>query len=133
MKMSKNKTLSERFIEGYNSLETRVSAADYMAWQRWRYWKKLKDAGLTIHATKEIDEGNENMQKITEGERMLHIFEDLPDDLKLDVLDYIRWIKMVDDKDDEIDIIWAEEHYNEEYDEKDLVSWEELKAERVSV
>lgn len=106
-------TLSERFVKNFNALEdSQVSASDYMAWQRWLYCKKLREAGADVP---EIDEKNfEYIPGASEGERYLDIFETLPDTLQVDVLNYIDWLKMAEEAEDEQDIAYCKEHYDDD-------------------
>ena len=105
-------TLSERFVKSFNELEdSQVSASDYMAWQRWLYRKKLNEAGVNLPEIH--DTSFEEMPRVSEGERYLDIFEALPDNLQVDVLNYIDWLKMAEEAEDADDLAFCEEHYND--------------------
>ena len=116
--MPENKTLSERFVEKFNALEfsSHASASDYTAWQRHVYIQTLKNAGVELPEITHVDDDdNENTpKKMSEGERMLPIFEYLPDDRRIDVLNYLDWLKMLEEEEDRIDMKFAEN-----YDEQD--------------
>ena len=105
-------TLSERFVKSFNDLEdSKISASDYMAWQRWLYRKKLNDAGVKLPEINET--GFEDMPQASEGERYLDIFEALPDNLQVDVLNYIDWLKMAEEAEYEDDLAFCADHYND--------------------
>ncbi|MBQ3586417.1 MAG: hypothetical protein IJL18_03980 [Synergistaceae bacterium] len=119
-------TLSERFVKSFDSLEdSQASASDYMAWQRWLYRKKLNEAGVNLP---EIPEQTlEDFPGATEGERYLDIFEALPDNLKVDVLNYIDWLKMAEEAEDADDLAYCAKHY----DDPGVISIHELMSEKV--
>lgn len=118
--------LSERFVKKFNALEdSQVSASDYMAWQRWLYRKKLNEAG--VNPSEMNDNGLEDMPGATEGERYLEIFEELPDNLRIDVLSYIDWLKMAEEAEDAEDLAYCAEHY----DDPGVIDIQEIITEKV--
>ena len=119
-----SETLSQRFVKSYNELDSHLSALDFMAWQRWLYREKLKNAGVELKPQSKSPEP-EDMPGHSSAEQVLYIFEDLPDERKLNVLDYISWLKMVDDKQDADDIAYCLEN-QEEFDNDEGISLEEF-------
>ncbi|MBQ9389180.1 MAG: hypothetical protein IJU07_03280 [Synergistaceae bacterium] len=120
-------TLSERFVKSFNGLEdSQISASDYLAWQLWLYRKKLNEAGITLQETnnRELDD----LSSASEGERYLDMFVELPDNLKIDVLNYIDWLKTAEETEEADDLAYCAEHY----DDPGVINIHELAAEKVS-
>ena len=120
-------TLSQRFVNNFNELEdSQVSASDYLAWQVWLYRKKLADAGVALKETNE-QKLQDSIPK-SEGERYLDMFGELPDNLKIDVLNYIGWLKMAEETEDADDLAYCAEHY----DDTGVINIHEFDDEKVS-